>query len=189
MSTPNLNLKISQWLSKIDIDKERLEPLLHEALAISCKMIKENLRKDHPTWKDRTYALYKAIDSMFVSKLRAQVFIDEETLRHFSNNGSYILNPNDNYKQGQFVGKNKRFPNNPFRNYANYLMEGTSARSSKYAQAMRFVDSSGRIRFVKHPNKVRGHKGDPNWLSRARKRVNYKKIIGQVLDKYGIKHD
>lgn len=189
MATPHLDLRMSQWLNKLDIGgngSDMLEPLLHEALTIACKQIKENLRRDHPTWKNRTYALYKAIDSMFTKKLQAVVFIDEETLRYYSNNGPYILNPNYSYREGEYVGAGKRFPNKPFRNYANYLMEGTQARFPVRTKAFRFVDSTGHIRFRKH---VRGHEGDSTWLARARRKVNYRKIIGEVLDRHGIKHD
>lgn len=189
MNTPHINLKMSQWLSKIDIVKDKLEPLLHEALVISCQRIKQHLRKDHPMWKDRTYALSKAIDSMVTKKLQAVVFIDEDTLENFSNNGSNILDPSAKYKEGQAVGKNKRFPNSPFKNYANYLIDGTHAHSSKHAKAMRFVGKDGRIHFVRRPNTVKGIKGDKNWLVRARKSVNYRKIIAEVLDRHGIKHD
>lgn len=189
MNTPHINLRMSQWLSKIDIVKDELEPLLHEALVISCKRIKEHLRKDHPTWEHRTYALHKAIDSMVTKKLHAIVFVDEDTLEYYSNNGSYILDPNAKYKEGQYVGRNKRFPNRPFRNYANYLIEGTQAHGSRHAKAMRFVGKDGRIHFVRKPQTVRGIKGDQGWLKRARNSVKYRKIIAEVLDRHGIKHD
>lgn len=189
MNTPHINLKMSQWLSKIDIVKDKLEPLLKEALVLSCKRIKQHLRKDHPMWKNRTYALSKAIDSMITKKLQAIVFIDEDVLENLSNNGSNILDPNAKYKEGQKVGKNKRFPNSPFKNYANYLIEGTHAHSSKHAKAMRFVGKDGRIHFVRRPQMVRGINGDSEWLTRARNSVNYRKIIAEVLDRHGIKHN
>lgn len=189
MNTPHINLRMSQWLSKIDMVKDKLEPLLHEALLLSCRRIKTHLRKDHPTWEARTFALYKAIDSMVTKKLHAIIYVDEEKLNYYSNNGSYILDPNDKYKEGQFVGKRKRFPNKPFRNYANYLINGTVAHGSKHAKAMRFVGKDGKIHFVHRPNKVRGISGDKRWLERARNSVKYRKIICEVLDRHGIKHD
>lgn len=189
MATPHLNLRMSQWLNKLDIEKEKLEPLLHEALAISCERIKENLRNNHPKWDNRTYGLYKAINAMFIGKLNAKVYIDEGILNYYSTKGPDVLDPSKKYKAGQNVGKNKRFPNEPFRNYANYLIEGTQAHSSKYAKALRYVDKYGYIKFVRRPRKVAGIDGDSTWLARARRRVNYRKIIGEVLDRHGIKHD
>lgn len=189
METPHINLRMSQWLSRLDGVKDKLEPLLKEALVLSCKRIKEHLRKDHPKWMNRTFALSKAIDSIVTNKLRAIVFIDEDKLEHYSNNGPYILNPNAKYKEGQDVGRDKRFPNSPFKNYANYLIEGTHSHSSKHAKAMRFVGKDGKIHFVKRPKTVKGIKGDNGWLTRARNSVNYRKIIGEVLDRHGIKHD
>lgn len=189
MSTPHINLRMSQWLSKIDVVKDKLEPLLHEALVLSCERIKQHLRKDHPRWHDRTFALSKAISHMFTGRLSAIVKVDEEKLEYYSNSGSDMLDENAKYKENQPVGVNKRFPNSPFRNYANYLIEGTHAHSSKYAKAMRFVGKDGKIHFVKRPKTVKGIKGDNGWLTRARNSVNYRKIIGEVLDRHGIKHD
>ena len=104
-NTPHVNLKMSQWLSKIDMVKDKLEPLLKEALIISCQRIKKHLRKDHPMWKDRTYALSKAIDAMITKKLHAAVFIDEDKLEKYSTSGSHMLNHNAKYEK-RWTGRN-----------------------------------------------------------------------------------